>query len=114
MPAQRRAAVDWLQENYAFSERRACRVVGISRAAARYRVRPDEAVMMRARLRELATQRPRFGYRRLHALLRREGIVVNHKRIERLYREEKLAIRRQSCTRRARKAFHGIGAESSR
>lgn len=102
MPAQRRAAVDWLQEDYAFSERRACRVVGISRASARYRVRPDEASMMRTRLRELAAQRPRFGYRRLHALLRREGIVVNHKRIERLYREENLAIRRRSRKRRAR------------
>ncbi len=84
MPAQRRAAVDWLQASYAFSERRACRLVGISRGSARYRIRPDDAAMVRTRLRELATQRPRFGYRRLHALLRREGIVVNHKRIERL------------------------------
>ncbi len=58
--------------------------------------------MVRTRLRELATERPRFGYRRLHALLRREGVVVNHKRIERLYREENLAIRRRSHTRRRR------------
>lgn len=100
MPAQRRAAVGWLQASYAFSERRACRVVGISRGSARYRIRPDDAAMVRTRLRELATQRPRFGYRRLHALLRREGIVVNHKRIERLYREENLAIRRRSRKRR--------------
>jgi putative transposase len=49
---------------------------------------------LRCRLRELAAQRPRFGYRRLHVLLRREGIVVNHKRVERLYREEGLAVRR--------------------
>ena len=57
---------------------------------------------LRARLRELAERRPRFGYRRLHVLLRREGIVVNHKRIERLYREEGLAVRRR--TRKARGA----------
>jgi putative transposase len=50
---------------------------------------------LRCRLRELAAQRPRFGYRRLHVLLRREGIVVNHKRVERLYREEGLAVRRR-------------------
>jgi len=113
MPAQRRAAVGWLQERYAFSERRACRVVGISRASARYRSRPDEAAAIRTRLRELAAQRPRFGYRRLHALLRREGIVVNHKRIERLYREEHLAIRRRSRKRRGQKGG-GVAALLSR
>jgi putative transposase len=104
-PAQRRAAVTWLRERYAFSERRACRLVGIGRASARYRGRPptDEAGL-RGRLRELAAQRPRFGYRRLHALLRREGIVVNHKRVARLYGEEGLAVRR-----RARKRLSGEG-----
>lgn len=54
------------------------------------------------RLRELAIVRPRFGYRRLHALLRREGIIVNHKRIQRLYGEEGLAVRRRSRKRLAR------------
>ncbi len=52
--------------------------------------------MLGTRLRELAAQRPRFGYRRLHVLLRREGIVVNHKRVERVYREEGLAVRRRT------------------
>jgi putative transposase len=101
-PAQRRAAVAWVREHYGFSERRACRVVGIGRAAVRYRParRDDEAV--RARLRALAAERPRFGYRRLHAVLRREGIVVNHKRVARLYREEELAVRRRSRKRLAR------------
>jgi putative transposase len=102
-PAQRRAAVGWLRARYAFSERRACRLVGIGRASARYRGQPaaDEAVL-RGRLRELAAERPRFGYRRLHALLRRGGIVVNHKRVERLYRAEDLAVRRRSRQRLAR------------
>jgi putative transposase len=102
-PAQRRAAVGWVQERYTFSERHACRRVGIGRASARYRGQPvaDEAVL-RGRLRELAAERPRFGYRRLHALLRREGIVVNHKRVARLYRAEDLAVRRRPRKRLAR------------
>jgi putative transposase len=106
-PAQRRAAVRWLREHYAFSERRACRLVGIGRTTARYRtVRGDDAAV-RSRLRELAAERPRFGYRRLHALRRREGIVVNHKRVQRLYGEEGLAVRRR---RRKRLAREGRGA----
>ena len=101
-PAQRRAGVTWLRERYAFSERRACRLVGIGRTSARYRrVRGDDAAV-RGRLRALAAERPRFGYRRLHALLRREGVVVNHKRVQRLYGEEGLAVRRRSRKRLAR------------
>jgi putative transposase len=96
MPAQRRAAAAWLRERYAFSERRACRLVGIGRAAARYRRTRGDDAAVRARLRDLAAERPRFGYRRLHALLRREGVVVNHKRVARLYGEEALAVRRRS------------------
>jgi putative transposase len=103
-PAQRRAAVAYAQERLGLSQRRACRLVGAARSTVRYRGRrrPDEA--LRARLRELAAQRPRFGYRRLHVLLRREGIVVNHKRVARLYGEEGLAVRR-----RRRKAVARIG-----
>jgi putative transposase len=102
-PAARRAAVGRLRVRFGFSERRACRVVGLGRSTARYRGRPraDEP-RLRRRLRELAAERPRFGYRRLHALLGREGIVVNHKRVERLYREEGLAVRRRGRKRVAR------------
>ena len=99
----RRAAVARVQNRYGLSERRACRLVGVGRATLRYRPRgrADEAAL-RQRLRELAAERPRFGYRRLHALLRREGVVVNHKRIQRLYREEGLAVRRRGRKRVAR------------
>jgi putative transposase len=96
-PAQRRAAVAYTQEHFGFSQRRACRVISSGRSTIRYQPRhrgADEA--LRTRLRDLAAQRPRFGYRRLHVLLRREGIVVNHKRVERLYREEGLAVRRRT------------------
>ncbi len=95
-PAQRRAAVASTQERSGFSQRRACRLVGTARTTVRYhRRRGDADAALRGRLRDLADQRPRFGYRRLHVLLRREGFIVNHKRIARLYREEGLAVRRR-------------------
>jgi putative transposase len=102
-PAQRRAAVQWVQERHGLSERHACRLVGIGRSTLRYcpRGSSDEEAL-RQRLRTLAAERPRFGYRRLHVLLRREGVTVNHKRIERLYREEGLAVRRRTRKRVAR------------
>lgn len=95
-PAQQRAAVAYTQERLGFSQRRACRLVGTARSTVRYRSRRQGDEALRTRLRDLAAQRPRFGYRRLHVLLRREGIVVNHKRVERLYREEGLAVRRRT------------------
>lgn len=102
-PAERRAAAQQVQAHYGLSERRACQLVGVGRSTVRYRPkgRVGEAAL-RQRLRELAAERPRFGYRRLHALLRREGVIVNHKRIERLYREEGLAVRRRIRKRVAR------------
>jgi putative transposase len=95
--------VQWVREHYSVSERRACRLVGIGRSSLRYRkrARSDEP-SLRQRLRDLAAARPRFGYRRLHALLRREGVIINHKRVERLYREEGLAVRRRKRKRVAR------------
>lgn len=95
--------VQWVREHYRVSERHACRLVGIGRSTLRYcaRQRTDES-LLRLRLRELAAVRPRFGYRRLHVLLRREGVIINHKRVERLYREEGLAVRRRKRKRVAR------------
>ena len=105
-PAQRRAAVTYAQEQFGFTQRRACRLVGAARSTVRYRRRGgDGDGALRSRLRELASQRPRFGYRRLHALLRREGLTVNHKRVVRLYRAEGLAVRcrkRKALTRMRR------------
>jgi putative transposase len=100
-PAARREAVAHLQAAYGVSERRACAALGADRTSVRYRSsRPDDAVA-RTRLRELAAIRRRFGYRRLHILLRREGIVMNHKKLRRLYREERLQVRRRSSRKRA-------------
>jgi hypothetical protein len=70
------------------SERRACSLVGADRTMIRYRSRCPEDANLRERLRGLAGERRRFGYRRLHVLLRQEGWTVNRKKTERLYREE--------------------------
>ena len=91
------------REEASLSERRACGLVGMERASCRYRPRGSDAGALRERLRELAHERRRFGYRRLHVLLVREGWVVNHKRVYRLYREEGLLVRQR---RRKRAAAH--------
>ena len=64
-----------------------------ARSSHRYRSRRPAAAALLERLRQLAAKRPRFGYRRLHLLLRREGVVVNHKRVYRIYRAEGLSVR---------------------
>jgi len=100
-PAARREAVAHLRTALEMSERRACTILGASRMTVRYRsLRPPD-VELRERLKALAHERRRFGYRRLHVLLRREGHVVNHKRLYRLYREERLAVRKRGGRKRA-------------
>jgi putative transposase len=98
--AARRAAVEQARSHHAgLSERRACRFVGCALSSQRYRsLRPPQEAL-RQRLRELALERVRWGYRRLHVLLKREGMRVNHKRVYRLYREEGLAVRRRKRKR---------------
>ncbi len=91
-PAARREAAAYLQQHYRFSQRQACRLVNLSRATARYQLRMPQEQPVRQRLRELAAQRPRFGYRRLTVLLRRECGPLNHKRVYRLYRAEGLQV----------------------
>lgn len=88
-------------ETHGVSQRRACQVIGVDRTMVRYRsLRPDD-VALRARLKELAAVRRRFGYRRLHVLLRREGIQVNLKKLRRVYGEEKLQVRMRKGRKRA-------------
>ncbi|WP_371130868.1 IS3 family transposase [Phenylobacterium sp.] len=100
-PAAHREAAAYLQSTYEMSERRACRVIGSDRASVRYQAtRPDDGDL-RERLKALAQERRRFGYRRLHVLLRREGQVVNRRRVQRIYREEKLTVRRRGGRNRA-------------
>lgn len=95
-PAARRAAVEYFRDGHELSERRACDLARFSRAT--YRRKPQRGSgdeRLRRRLLELASERPRFGYRRLHTLLVREGWQINHKRVYRVYRELNLAVRRK-------------------
>lgn len=86
-PAKRRAATAHVMTTFGVSQRRACRVLGTSRSSQRRGDPPLRAAVdvLRQRLRDLARQRPRYGYRRLCALLRAEGLEVNHKRAARLW-----------------------------
>jgi len=105
-PAARREAVAILVELHEMSERRACSVIGADRTSVRYRSRRPDDAGLRERMRTLAGERRRFGYRRLHVLLRREGLVMNRKKTQRLYREEGLSVRK----RRGRKKATGTRA----
>jgi putative transposase len=83
------------------SERRACRVVAVDRSSMRYRRRRRDDDALRQQLKALAEKRPRFGYRRLWVLLRREGHTINRKRVYRLYKQERLMVRRRGGRKRA-------------
>jgi putative transposase len=85
--------VSYVEVGYQMSERHACRLLGLGRSTHRYRARKERDTPLRTRLKELAAKRMRFGYRRLTAMLVREGMPANHKRVYRLYREEGLAMR---------------------
>ena len=103
-PQAEREAVRVFREATKCSERRACGQMEIVRARVRYRLRANRFAVanekLRMRLRELAEQRRRWGYRRLHILLKREGWKVNSKRVYRIYVEEKLVVRRRRRRRR--------------
>jgi putative transposase len=101
-PSARREAVGWLQTR-GTSLRRACRVVGLSTATWRYqrRANPTNDRLL-ARLHAHAAARSRFGYRRLHVLVGREGLAVNHKRLYRVYRAAGLQVRRRRRKRLTR------------
>jgi len=88
-------AVSHIRERLGLSERKACILTGISTSVYRYQSKPCNDEQLRKRLRDLAEQRKRFGSPRLHILLKREGLVINHKRTERLYHEEGLALQRK-------------------
>jgi putative transposase len=94
-PSKRRIAVTEAREAAQLSERRACRFTGFSLSTQRYHSRRPSEHELRQRLRELAEKRPRWGYRRLYVLLKREGCKRNRKLVQRLYREEGLSVRRR-------------------
>src|SRR6516225_3403965 len=93
--------VTWAIDQKGYSQRRACGLIGIAPKTYRYVASRSDDREFRERLRRLAANRRRFGYRRLHILLRREGIKLNHKKLFRIYREERLTVRRRGGLKRA-------------
>jgi putative transposase len=87
--------VAFAQTEHGLSKRTACKLLGVERSSYRYEPRTDRNAELRAELVKLARQKPRYGYRRLHALLERRGHEVNVKRVYRLYAEEGLMVRRK-------------------
>ena len=104
-----REDVAFASAEYQLSERRACKLLGAERSSYRYEPRPDRNVELREELVQLARQKPRYGYRRLHAVLSRRGHEVNVKRVYRLYVEERLVVRRRKRKRlvREQRRSHG-------
>jgi putative transposase len=93
--------VIWAVGEKGYSQRRACGLIGLHPKTYRYASQRSDDGALRTRLRELASQRRRFGYRRLGLLLARQGIEINHKKLYRLYREERLTVRKRGGRKRA-------------
>ena len=100
-PAAERKGVAHLMEHHGLSERRACKATGFCHMTMRYQSKRGGDGALRERMKSIAHERRLFGYRRVHVRLGREGFVVNHKRLFRLYREERLAVRRRGGRKRA-------------
>lgn len=100
-PDAKREAVAHVVAVHGISQRRACEVLAVDRSGVRYRsIRPDDAAE-RAAMKAVAAERRRFGYRRIHIMLDRQGIVMNLKKLRRLYREERLQVRKRGGRKRA-------------
>ena len=96
MPKAKRAAAQWVAERFGLSERRVWRIVPLDRNTLRYHSRRQEDAALQTRIREIAEAKRRYGCPRIYVRLRREGWLVNHKKVERLYyREERLSLRRR-------------------
>lgn len=100
-PEAKRDAVVHACVEHGVSQRRACEVLKVDRSSVRYQsIRPDDAGL-RVTMKQVATERRRFGYRRIHVMLQRQGIVMNQKKLRRLYREENLQVRKRGGRKRA-------------
>ncbi|MBC7806620.1 MAG: transposase [Akkermansiaceae bacterium] len=100
-PIQKRESVKFFRIGFKVSERRACKLAGICRSTTRYQSQAKDQAGLRIRIRDLAGSRVRYGYRRLHVLLQREGWKVNHKRVYRIYRLDGLSLCLKTKKKRA-------------
>ena len=97
----KRSAVAQACDQHGVSQRRACKVLAFDRSSVRYKsIRPDDSDLREA-MKTVAAERRRFGYRRIHIMLQRQGIVMNQKKLRRLYREERLQVRSRGRRKRA-------------
>jgi putative transposase len=101
-PVRQQEMVDHVRTAWQVSIRRACRALPVERSSYHYRSRRAGQAPLSKRIKEIAETRVRYGYRRIHVLLRREGWMVNHKRVCRLYREQGLQLRIKTPKRRVK------------
>jgi len=100
-PVEKRKAVLHLVEAHQVSQRRACEVLQLDRSSVRYLSRRGDDAELRNAIKRVSRERRRFGYRRIHVMVVREGFEVNHKKLRRIYTEEKLQVRRRGGRKRA-------------
>ena len=100
-PVGKRKAVAHLMDVHQVSQRRAYDVLQIDRSTVRYLSRRGDDVELRDAINRVSRERRRFGCRRIHVMISREGFEVNHKKVRRIYREEKLQVRRRGGRKRA-------------
>lgn len=98
-PAAKRDAVSYAETQFELSERRACRLLSLSRTGKRHKRKRVDDPLLIERIKELATRRSRWGYRQLHRLATREGLQMNQKKFRRIYREQKLSIKLRKKSR---------------
>jgi putative transposase len=100
-PDGKRQSVAHLCEAHGVSQRRACNVLQVDRSSVRYKSKKIDDAELRDAIKRVARDRRRFGYRRINVMLQREGIYMNHKKLRRIYTEEKLQVRRRGGRKRA-------------
>ena len=100
-PDAKREAVAHLMDKHQVSQRKACNVLKVDRSTVRYRSKRTDDADVRDAIKRIAKERRRFGYRRINVMLQREGIHMNHKKLRRIYAEEKLQVRRRGGRKRA-------------
>ena len=100
-PQAKKTCLTRLVSNHGLSQRKSCQLVGLHRSVARYLCQKEDQDLVKAKMKEIAFARRRFGYRRIHLLLRRQGLEINHKRVYRLYKEANLKVVQRRGRKRA-------------
>lgn len=100
-PQAKKEAAQVMIEIHHLSQRRSCRLVGLERNTCRYQSKPEDTKALEAKIQAIAFERRRFGYRRIHMMLKRSGMTINHKKVWRIYRELGLKVKKRSGRKRA-------------